>query len=200
MSKSLLLLLPGLFVPAVAQARGDPPNSWTVYEPTGRPVGTAAAGPRLPKAELAATDLLSLSRAELEKLYADSEAGPIPDGEAAGRATLDPGGDAERSAEQLIAIFWKGKIFKRLDAEHGELVNRILGHKLVKAKVYYGDSFRDTKRSIIIDYSETSVIAAALRDEIRLVSPGLYLGFAYIRGRHGALHGQPLIFALQFPK
>jgi hypothetical protein len=60
------------------------------------------------------------------------------------------------------------------------------------ATVYKDPSWFDKKECIVIDYSETSLVAKWVRDEIRMISPGFYLGKVY-------WDGKPLIhFALQF--
>jgi hypothetical protein len=40
-------------------------------------------------------------------------------------------------------------------------------------------SWLDNKECIILDYSETSLVGHWVRDEMRLVAPGLYLGKVY---------------------
>ena len=87
---------------------------------------------------------------------------------------------------------WKGKVF---DPEKGELINRIgpMEHMLIVAKVYKDKSWFDGKECIVLDYSKTSLIAGWIRDEIREVSPGIYLGLVY-GGKKKLIH-----FALKFP-
>ena len=51
--------------------------------------------------------------------------------------------------------------------------------KAIIARVYKGESWLDHKECIVLDYSETSMIASWVRDEIRMVQPGLYLGKVY---------------------
>ena len=55
--------------------------------------------------------------------------------------------------------------------------NRILpfGLNAIIARVYKGPSWLDSKECIVLDYSETSLVAHWIRDEIRLIGPGLYL-------------------------
>jgi hypothetical protein len=67
------------------------------------------------------------------------------------------------------------------DPASGTLKNRILplGLNAIIAKVYKGPSLLDGKECIVLDYSETSLVAHWVRDEIRLISPGLYLGKVY---------------------
>ncbi|MGI8729918.1 MAG: hypothetical protein ACR2LK_08005, partial [Solirubrobacteraceae bacterium] len=64
-----------------------------------------------------------------------------------------------------------------------DLLNRILpiGLRAVRAKVYREESWFDGKDAIILDYSKSSLLARGIRDEIREVAPGLYLGIVYVR-------------------
>ncbi|HLZ07113.1 MAG TPA: hypothetical protein VKT80_00875, partial [Chloroflexota bacterium] len=73
---------------------------------------------------------------------------------------------------------WQGKVF---DPDNGVLRNEILpiGLKAIVARVYPSASWFDGKPAIILDYSQTSLVAHWIRDEIRLVAPGLYLGIVY---------------------
>jgi hypothetical protein len=73
---------------------------------------------------------------------------------------------------------WQGKTF---DAAKGTLKNRILpfGLNAILAKVYKGPSWLDGKECIVLDYSETSLVAHWIRDEIRQIGPGMYLGKVY---------------------
>ena len=140
-----------------------------------------------------AGQLLKMSKDELDGLFRKSPAGEIPRGEAEGTVLLAPGTKLEGPAEKLIHLLvWKGKVF---DPERGELLNEILpfGLKAVRAKVYKDASWLDQKETIGLDYSKTSLIAHWIRDEIREVSPGVYLGLVYWE-RARILH-----FALTFP-
>jgi len=128
---------------------------------------------------LTVADLLKFSQQELDDLFRGAEPGPIPDGEAKGTAIIAPGTTFSDEIAQVVSLFaWQGKIF---DAEHGFLRNHILpfGLKAIVAKVYPGPSWLDDKPCIVIDYSETSIVASRVRDEIRLIQPGLYLGKVY---------------------
>ena len=128
---------------------------------------------------LTIADLLSKTAQELDALFAAAPRGDIPDGEAKGTAIIAAGTSFSDELAQLVSLFaWQGKIF---DAEHGFLRNHILpfGLKAIVAKVYYGPSWLDQQDCIVIDYSETSIIASRVRDEIRLIQPGLFLGKVY---------------------
>jgi hypothetical protein len=136
--------------------------------------------------------LLNLSQTQLDELFTNSPPGDIPDGEAKGTAIIAPGTTYSAEIAELINHFgWQGKVF---DAKHGTLKNRILafGLQAIIAKVYKGPSWLDNKECIVLDYSETSLLARRVRDEIRLIAPGCYLGVVYW-GKKRLIN-----FALQF--
>jgi hypothetical protein len=123
--------------------------------------------------------LLGMSQGELDALFSAHEAGPVPDGEAVGTAIIAPGTSFSHEIAAAINIFaWKGKVF---DAKAGFLRNEILsfGLKAIVARVYKAPSWLDGKECIVLDYSETSLVASHVRDEIRLVDKGFYLGKVY---------------------
>lgn len=136
--------------------------------------------------------LLKMSNADLDNLFTNSPAGDIPDGEAKGTAIIAPGTVFSLEIAELINIFgWQGKTF---DKAKGVLRNRItiFGISAIIAKVYKGASWFDNKECIVLDYSDTSVVAHWIRDEIRLIGPDFYLGRVYWSDK-------PLIhFCLQF--
>jgi hypothetical protein len=126
-----------------------------------------------------AKQLLAMSRAELDALFSAHQSGPIPDGEAEGTAIIAPGTPFSEVIATCINIFaWKGKVF---DAKDGFLRNEILpfGLKAIVAHIYKAPSLYDQKECIVLDYSQTSLVAAHIRDEIRLVDDGFYLGRVY---------------------
>ena len=123
--------------------------------------------------------LLSMPMRELDALFGSLEAGPIPDGRASGAILIGSGTRLDVAVATAVrALAWKGKVF---DARAGVLRNRVLpvGLHAVPAKVYRGASRLDGRNCVVIDYSRTSLVAHFIRDEIRLVRPGLYLGRAY---------------------
>jgi hypothetical protein len=138
-------------------------------------------------------ELLEMSADELDQLFRQSDAGEIPSGEAEGTVLIRPGTELSGPAAKLIHLLvWQGKVF---DPDHGELRNEILpfGIKAVRAKVYKAPSWLDGKETIVLDYSDTSAVAHWIRDEIRDVGQGTYLGLVFWE-RDKLLH-----FALQFP-
>jgi hypothetical protein len=126
-----------------------------------------------------AKQLLKMSQQELDALFSAHDAGPLPDGEAKGTAIIAPGTAGSEKIAELINIFgWQGKVF---DAKAGLLRNHILaiGLKAIIARVYKGPSLLDGKECIVLDYSDTSLVAAHVRDEIRQIERGFYLGKVY---------------------
>ena len=129
--------------------------------------------------EYDAAKLISMSQVQLDDLFKASPAGDIPNGEAKGTAIIAPGTVYTADIAEIINHFgWQGKVF---DAQKGVLKNKILafGFEAVVAKVYKGASWLDGKECIVLDYSETSLLAHWVRDEIRLIGPGFYLGKVY---------------------
>ena len=136
--------------------------------------------------------LLRMTQSQLDELFTASPPGDIPDGEGKGTAIIAAGTDFTSEIAGFINHFaWQGKIF---DAKAGLLKNKILpfGIAAIVARVYKGESWFDGKECIVLDYSQTSLVAGWIRDEIRMIEPGFYLGEVF-GGRTRIFH-----FALQF--
>ena len=126
------------------------------------------------------SQLLKMSQAELDALFTRAR----PARSLMARQMAPPSWpQAPCSAENIakfVSVFaWQGKVF---DAKAGMLRNRIgpFGLNAIIAKVYKAPSWLDGKECIVLDYSETSMVAHWIRDEIRLIQPpGLYLGKVY---------------------
>ena len=123
---------------------------------------------------------LSMNREQLDEIYRQSEPGTIPSGDTRGTAIV-----AGSMFAKLIAVIarlfaWQGKVFDLFcpNRECGILVNKITPFSLtfIVAKVYIDKSWMDDRDTIVIDYSKTSFVAKKIRDEIREVEPGVYLG------------------------
>ncbi len=141
---------------------------------------------------LDSAQLLTMSSQELDALFARSDSGPIPNGPAKGTAIIAPGTAYSAEIAEMVSLFaWQGKTF---DGPRGVLTNRIsiLGFNAIVAEVYQSASWFDQKPCIVLDYSKTSFVAKRVRDEIREVGPGLYLGLVYW-GDKRLIH-----FSLQF--
>jgi hypothetical protein len=139
-------------------------------------------------------DLLKMSQAQLDELFTNSPTGDIPDGEGKGTAIIAPGTTYSLDIAEFINHFaWQGKIF---DSQKGVLRNEILpfGFRAIIAKVYKAPSWLDNKECIVLDYSETSLLAHWIRDEIRSIAPGTYLGKVFWDKK------RLIDFALEFQK
>jgi len=128
---------------------------------------------------------LSLSREELDEIYISAQAGEIPRGDTRGTAIL-AGSLLSKSVAAFARLFaWQGKVFDifSADGQAGVLVNKITPFSLtfIVAKVYRDKSWLDDRETIVIDYSKTSFFAKVVRDEIREVEPGVYLGKVWWR-------------------
>jgi hypothetical protein len=123
--------------------------------------------------------LMKMSRRQLDELFSASPAGRIPNGRATGTAIVAPGTSLSPQIARFIRLVaWQGKIF---DAAQGVLRNEILpfGLSAIVARVYKEASWLDGKECIVLDYSDSSLVARRIRDEIREISPGVYLGKVY---------------------
>ncbi|MFT6389600.1 MAG: hypothetical protein ACJAUP_002993 [Cellvibrionaceae bacterium] len=123
---------------------------------------------------------LSMTREALDEVYKNAEAGTIPSGVTRGTA-IAAGTFLARLYAYFAGLFaWQGKVFDLFppNQENGVLINKVSYFSLtfIVAKVYKGPSWMDGKETIIIDYSKTSFFAKKIRDEIREIEPGVYLG------------------------
>jgi hypothetical protein len=129
---------------------------------------------------------------ELEQLYHAAPPGKVVAGFARGKPIYPPSTRHAGFRSKLTGLVWRGKVF---DACDGTLINQWLGYKAIVARVYYGESWFDGQPSIIMDYSDTSRVWADVRDEIREVAPGLFLGLMYVRQCEG--HKFRMYFVLE---
>ena len=134
-----------------------------------------------------------LPAARLLDLFRGGTAAAPPDGPAEGLMLLLPGTKLARPlAAAIRGLVWQGKTF---DAAGGRLINRVLpfGLRAVPARIHRAASRLDGRPCLVLDYRRSSWIAWPLRDEIRELAPGLWLGLVWCgRLRLGA-------FALSFP-
>ena len=176
----------------------------TTTKPRTRAAGSAnrkRPSPTVPASPQANADLvkswLARPRQELDDLYRQAEAGPLPQGDTRGTPIFTGWPLASWLSALAHTLGWQGKVFDLLGSSRdaGVVVNKVtpLGLKLIVARVYRGESWLDGRETIVIDYSGTSMVARPIRDEIRQISPGLYLGKVWL-GRRRILD-----FALEVP-
>jgi hypothetical protein len=134
-----------------------------------------------------------MNAVQLASTYAAGESIPIPGGRSRGIALLFPNTGLTPALAQISRLVWQGKV---VYPERGTLVNRVFGFPLIPAKVYEGESWFDDGRAIIIDYSKTSSTFFYMRDEVRRIAEGLWLGRSYYR--KGPRGKYVLTFAMDF--
>jgi hypothetical protein len=149
-----------------------------------------------------AEEFLKLTVEQLDNVFRNAPAGAIPIGQGEGTAIIAPGTVVSDTVAKFVHIFtWKGKVFEPdpVDPQRATLKNRLLllGTKAIVAEVYRGESWFDGKECIVLDYSQTSIVAQWIRDEIREVSSGLYLGVVYWGKKKPEAH-KLIHFALKF--
>ena len=131
---------------------------------------------------------------DLERLYRESVPGKMPVGYAPGLAIYCPETPLVAARSKVTHFLWHGKHFSACD---GTLVNQWCGFKAIRARVSYGESWLDGGPAVVMDYGGTSLVWNDVRDEVREVAPGLYLGAMFLRREP-----QPkfkMFFALECP-
>jgi hypothetical protein len=136
--------------------------------------------------------LLQMSPAELDAIYRQGTATAIPEGRIRGTAILSPGTRRTRALSRGARLMWQGKV---IEPGQTSAVNRFFGVRVVRGQMYSGPSWLDGQASLVLDYSQTSMVYANNRDEIRQVAPGLFLGLMY--DRTTAPPGLVMYFALE---
>lgn len=133
-----------------------------------------------------AAALTRLSNRELDAVFRASPAGRVPGGRLAGTALLFPGTLAGRVLARLAHLLvWQGKVTDRSRRSLKNLVGPA-GTQAIQARLSHDRSWVDGRKCLLIDYSQTSTVAHMVRDEVRLVAPGLYLGVVWLWRRRVA--------------
>lgn len=168
-----------------------------------------SAPPRVAREALQLDDLLDLEPDRLEALYRQAE---VPDlacvrGDLRGRmlAVVALPGPLRRLARRAAGARWfpwRGKSFTPHGTEAGEGINRVLrdGWRWYRFTTALGPSRAGPFPALQLDYDhpENPGFIRAIKDEVRLVRPGLLLGQAWllVRGRARLV----LWFGLEAPR
>jgi hypothetical protein len=169
--------------PQLRPAIGALPNAFAPWDRavpgSTRPAGAAGrVGARNP------SSLVGLTMSQLGELFRSAKPGPIPHGHGRGTVLLGTGGPLARLAAVVsYELLWRGKV---VNARKGRLKNLLsaLAIPAIAAAVYEQNSWFDGKPCIVLDYSKTSIVAHLVRDEIREIAPGVYLGLVFLGRRH----------------
>ncbi len=145
------------------------------------PAQAQAAPALLFKQTYTSEQLLRMEECELLKIYKCGIASPVPCGYTSGTVIYKPGSRLAVPGSKMFKFTaWQGKYITG-----GTMTNRQFGLPGIKAAISDGTSWIDGKPSLIFDYEDTSLICGRYRDEVREVSPGIYLGCMHKRTKEG---------------
>jgi hypothetical protein len=95
-----------------------------------------------------------------------------------GRTIYPPHRALAEARGRIANTFWKGKHFF---PECNTLVNQWLVGRALCARTSLGESWLDGRPAQVLDYADTAWLWRDVRDEMREVAPGLYVGAMYLR-------------------
>jgi hypothetical protein len=141
--------------------------------------------------------LLALDTETLARLYATARVPNLADvrGDLRGRmlATTVLGGRAARAIRSFASSStfpWRGKTFTPKDAPRGDGINRVVRDRwhLYRFETFIGRSRAGDFDALQLDYDnkDNPFFIRPIKDEMRELSPGLWLGQAYLQLPHGA--------------
>lgn len=152
-------------------------------------------------------DLAALSNEQLMDLYREAQVPNLGDldGRLVGRMLTVPGLDNPAVARTLRGFAasgmfpWQGKTFEARGDGTGKGINRVLGDRKnwFRFDTFIGASRAGDFDSVHLNYDNPSNPAPirAIKDEVREVAPGIWLGLAYLR-LPGGTYQRALFFAL----
>lgn len=139
-------------------------------------------------------DLLYMGPEDLAHLYRTAETPRLSelDGDLRGRLLAVPG--AGRSLSSFVRALgawdrfpWRGKSFRSTDAAHGDGANRVVidRWRLLRFTTSIGPSRAGSFDAVQLDYDHRGnpFFVRAIKDELRAIEPGLFLGTAWRVGR-----------------
>lgn len=135
--------------------------------------------------------LAGYTQGEIDQIYARLKAGALPDGVFDGAVFVPRHGGPSRDPGGVGIALWKRRVFDGRE----RLVRSVIGPEAVfPARLFCGQSLLDARReSIIVDYAFVDELPGyrthlddppgrngwQIRDEMRMVRPGFYLGRSY---------------------
>lgn len=119
-------------------------------------------------------DLARCNPSQLDALFSFGTVSGIPTGRLRGLPLVNPGSRSSVAASQGGRLAWSGK---RIDANGLGAINFFFGIPSVRANTRIEPSLRDGRPAIVLDYSQSSFVYRNVRDEIREISPGIFLGY-----------------------
>lgn len=119
-------------------------------------------------------DLARCNPSQLDALFSFGTVSSIPTGRLRGLPLVNPGSRSAIAVSQGGRVAWSGK---RIDANGLGAINFFFGIPSVRANTRIEPSLRDGRPAIVLDYSQSSWLYRNVRDEIREISPGIFLGY-----------------------
>jgi hypothetical protein len=167
--------------------------------------GSAAAHAR-GMGDLDLDQLLAMDHSRLSELYASAEVPTIEElsGDLRGRMLVSPWAtppvaNAMRSLARARFFPWRGKSFSASSPDRGEGINRVVSddRRWFRFETAVGKSRAGEFDAVQLDYDNPGnpFFIRAIKDEVRRVRPGLFLGQAWVQAA-GKTHFA-LWFALQ---
>lgn len=145
-----------------------------------------------PRTLVALDRLLDLPVPELERMYESAKTPAITEvrGDLRGRMLAWPVLEQRRGMQGFFRAFagskafpWRGKSFHPHDAVRGEGINRVIKDrwKLFRFDAFIGKSRQGDFDALQLDYDlpGNPPIIRSIKDEIRTVEPGVWLGQAW---------------------
>jgi len=141
-------------------------------------------------------DLLYLGPEDLAHLYRTAETPRISDldGDLRGRLVALP--FAGKSLAPFVRALgawdhfpWRGKSFRSTDDAHGEGINRFVTDRVRRYR--FTTSIAPSRAgdfdAVQLDYDhrDNPLVIRGIKDEVRAIEPGLFLGTAWLPGRRG---------------
>lgn len=132
-------------------------------------------------------DLARMSPDQLEVLFENApRPDSIPSGKTRGLVFFQPGKLHSRLLGRSLHMLWQGK---QLDGSANIMKNRMAGFSIIPASMSIEDAFGDGEPAVVLNYQgmqdKVTQFADVARDEIREVSPGLWIGRMWVRGNDG---------------
>lgn len=127
---------------------------------------------------LTISTLSKMNSSQLEDLYRNGKIFEPTDGYLKGKAFPKPDKLGHQLRSEAIGTIWKGK---NIYAKDAIMLNQVGKKQIVAASISKEESWLDGKPSVIFDYATGPKWAQKARDEVREISPGLYLGIMYYR-------------------
>jgi hypothetical protein len=136
--------------------------------------------PALARRELCPEQLLRMDECQLIDVYKCGSVSPVPCGKTPGIVIYKPGSAITVPLSNLMKYTgsWQGKYITS-----DTMYNRQFCVPTMKGKIGMAESWIDGKPTLVFDYQDSSLICHKYRDEVREVSPCVYLGAMHRRGK-----------------